>query len=177
MTDTGLLSWYRLLHCLWLLELFSFPLRLFKKESNHFPTGSSLEESGVTQRDRSIFKMAKKPSHANLIKIYHHHPISHCESLRFTFKLSSILDRCSFSSLMCLLPCHHYLNTTSKSIISSRCFQWKSEHHLMKGRENPPRSEIKLKLFDNQLDSSKNAYYVIIYDVIYDIYVTELMHI
>lgn len=47
----------------------------------------------------------------------------------------------------------------------------------MKGRENPPRSEIKLKLFDNQLDSSKNAYYAIIYDVIYDIYVTELMHI
>lgn len=107
--------------------------------------------------------MAKKPSHANLIKIYHHHPISHCESLRFTFKLSSILDRCSFSSLMCLLPCHHYLNTTSKSIISSRRFLWKSEHHLMKGRENPPRSEIKLKLFDNQLDSSKNASYVIIY--------------
>lgn len=51
---------------------------------------------------------------------------------------------------------HHHSNTIPKSVISFRCSQLKSEHYLKKGRENAPRSEIKLKLFNNQLGSSKN---------------------
>lgn len=48
---------------------------------------------------------------------------------------------------------HHHLNTVPKSIISFRCSKQKSENYLEKGRENPPRSEIKLKPFGNHLYS------------------------
>lgn len=48
-----MLSWYRLVCCLQLLDFFfSFPLGLFKKQSNRFTGESSLEEGEVTQKDQ-----------------------------------------------------------------------------------------------------------------------------
>lgn len=50
---------------------------------------------------------------------------------------------------------HHHLNTVPKFTISFTCSKQKSESYLEKGRENPPRSEIKLKSFGNHLYSPK----------------------
>lgn len=132
---------------------FPFPLGLFKKQSNHFTGESSLEEGKVTEKDQY-----SKCQRNSVMEI----------SLKYITIIKSALVR-ALSTLprgilyltdvtfppWCAYLSHHYLNTVPRSVISFRCSQLKSEHYLKKGRENAPRSEIKLKLFDNQLGSSE----------------------
>jgi hypothetical protein len=47
------------------------------------------------------------------------------------------------------------INVIPTTIISSKSSQVKFEHNLSNKRENEPRSAIELKLFHNQLHSSK----------------------